>query len=111
MLQKVFLLIMIVTILFQYSCEMKSENELYQNIMSIDKPQERINELEKFLAKYPENKKFKAYFGRICIGVIKSTIASKRVLSKREQRLIIDMLENMEEFLTEVTGDKPKKDK
>ena len=56
MLHKVFALIMIVVVLFQYSCEMKSENELYQDIMSVDKPQERINELEKFLDKYPENK-------------------------------------------------------
>jgi tetratricopeptide (TPR) repeat protein len=56
MIQKVFALIMIATILFLYSCEVKTENELYQDIMSIDKTQERVNELVNFLDKYPENK-------------------------------------------------------
>ncbi len=56
MLNKVFALLMIAAILLQFSCEMKSEKELYQEIMSIDKPQERVAELKNYLTKYPENK-------------------------------------------------------
>ncbi|MCK5032749.1 MAG: hypothetical protein KAS18_03920, partial [Calditrichia bacterium] len=65
MFRKIIVLIILLMVLFQFSCEMKSENELYQNIMSIDKPQERINELEKFLAKYPENKNKDKIFRRM----------------------------------------------
>ena len=56
MMKKMIALMLIITVLIQYSCEMKSENELYKDAVSIDQPQERINELEKFIANYPENK-------------------------------------------------------
>jgi Flp pilus assembly protein TadD len=65
MYRKIFLLILLVMVMFQFSCDTKSEEDLYQELMSIDKPQERINELEKFLTKYPENKNKDKIFYRM----------------------------------------------
>jgi len=64
-LNKWFAGLMIVSVLFQYSCDMKSENELYQEIMSIDNPKERISELESYMEKYPESKNKDKIFRRI----------------------------------------------
>ena len=48
--------LLLLTVLLQFSCDKKSEQERYLEIMALDSPQQRINDLEKFLSNYPENK-------------------------------------------------------
>jgi len=52
--QKVIQYLIIFLIVFIFSCERKSEKELYEQAMNIEKPQERITALENFLINYPE---------------------------------------------------------
>ena len=51
MLKKLFALLMILILLFQFSCEIKSEQALYEESMAINDPDARVEALQNFLEK------------------------------------------------------------
>lgn len=73
-------LLMIASFLCISSCEMKSENELYQEIMSIDDSQQRIKDLDEFISKYPENKNMDKILRRMFLDYVNLKDAPNAVL-------------------------------
>ena len=65
MLQKSITLVIFTIIIFIFSCDIKTEDEQYQDIMKLDNSEERVIELTKFLIKYPDNKNIDKIYRRM----------------------------------------------